>query len=165
MRNFKNKTKTNGLSGFFSKFNPASSFFHIVGISVIIILLGIFFLLIKNSIPFFSQSNVWDFLTGTRWNPTSAQSPGYEIMPLVIITLFVTFGSMVISTDKALDEMNSKAYDNIVAFLSEPIDNADMGLNLYRVATSLERIGDLAKNISEEAIYYIRGEIVKHQLD
>lgn len=69
----------------------------------------------------------------------------------------------VIVEDRDLDEMNQKAYQKVVDFISRKKENADMGINLYRVATALERIGDLAKNISEEAIYYVRGEIVKHK--
>lgn len=68
----------------------------------------------------------------------------------------------VIKEDKHLDKMNEEAYQMAVNVLSKNTDNADLGLNIYRIATSLERIGDLAKNISEEAIYYIKGEIVKH---
>jgi len=68
----------------------------------------------------------------------------------------------VIKEDKTLDKMNKEAYQTAVSILSHNTENADLGLNIYRIATSLERIGDLAKNISEEAIYYIKGEIVKH---
>ena len=68
----------------------------------------------------------------------------------------------VIAADKALDKMNRDAYSTAIKTLSKTTENADLGLNIYRIATSLERIGDLAKNISEEAIYYIKGEIVKH---
>ena len=69
----------------------------------------------------------------------------------------------VIEDDRSLNKMNVKIYDKVVEFLSTNKVNADLGLNLYRIATSLERIGDLAKNISEEAVYYIRGEIIKHK--
>jgi len=68
----------------------------------------------------------------------------------------------VIFEDKELDQMNKQAYKTAIKVLSRTTDNADLGLSIYRIATSLERIGDLAKNISEEAIYYIKGEIVKH---
>jgi phosphate transport system protein len=69
----------------------------------------------------------------------------------------------VIAEDKGLDVMNKEAYRNIIEFLTEHRENADLGLSLYRIATSIERIGDLAKSISEEAIYYMRGEIVRHR--
>ena len=68
----------------------------------------------------------------------------------------------VIKEDKKLDKMNEQAYQTALAVLSKNTENADLGLNIYRIATALERIGDLAKNISEESIYYIKGEIVKH---
>ena len=93
----KNRYKPKKAKGVFQKIDFAKIFFQVVGIAVVIVLLGIFVLLIGNSIPFFAENSVFDFLGGTRWNPTSTAKPGYGILPLVISTLFVTFGSMLIS--------------------------------------------------------------------
>lgn len=68
----------------------------------------------------------------------------------------------VIKDDKTLDRMNKEAYRNAIEILSTNTGNADLGLNVYRIAIAFERIGDLAANISEEAIYYMKGRIIKH---
>lgn len=77
--------------------DPAKIFFTVSGITVIIILLGIFVLLIRNSVPFFSKIPILDFLLGDRWNPTSEIKVGYGILPLVVSSGFVTAGAMIIS--------------------------------------------------------------------
>ena len=79
-----------------AKIDPARLFFTISGASVIVILLGIFYLLIINAIPFFKEYSFFDFIGTTRWNPTSS-TPGYGIIPLLISTLYVTIGSMFLS--------------------------------------------------------------------
>lgn len=68
----------------------------------------------------------------------------------------------VIKNDKKLDEMNKKFYIIIKDLTAKSSKNADLGLQMYRIATSIERIGDLSKNISEDAIYYAKGEQIKH---
>jgi len=89
-------TKIKSRRSLISKIDPARLFFTLSGASVIFILLGIFYLLIINSVPFFKEYNFFEFLTSTRWNPTSS-TPGYGIVPLLISSLYVTIGSMIIS--------------------------------------------------------------------
>ena len=74
----------------------AAVFFRLVGGSVILILTGILLLLVTESLPFFANSPAADFLTGERWNPTSAQ-PGYGILSLIAGTLITTLGAMLIA--------------------------------------------------------------------
>jgi phosphate transport system protein len=38
-------------------------------------------------------------------------------------------------------------------------------MNLYLIARHLERVGDRAKNIAEEVIYLVEGEIVRSTSD
>lgn len=90
------KTNIKSRRSLIAKIDPARLFFTFSGASVIVILLGIFYLLIINSIPFFKEYNFIDFLATTRWNPTSS-TPGYGIVPLLISSLYVTIGSMIIS--------------------------------------------------------------------
>jgi len=75
----------------------AGVIFKTVGISVILILLGIFILLILKSLPFFQEVTPIDFLFGKDWRPTSSVQPTFGIFPFVLSTLLVSFGSMVIS--------------------------------------------------------------------
>ncbi len=70
--------------------------FQFMGFLVILILGGIFFMLIWNSTAFFLKISPLDFITGTQWNP-STKFARYGILPLLVSTLLVTFGSMVIA--------------------------------------------------------------------
>lgn len=75
----------------------AGAVFKTVGISVILILLGIFILLILKSLPFFQEVSPFDFLLGKNWRPTSSVQPTFGIFPFIISTLLVSFGAMAIS--------------------------------------------------------------------
>ena len=69
----------------------------------------------------------------------------------------------IIEADIELDRMNDTAINDVLSLMEK--DNyktAEFGLNLYKVATSLERVGDLATNISEDVIYYACGKTVRH---
>lgn len=71
-------------------------FFFANGILVIIILIGIFYLLLSEGLPTFDEVSLKEFLTSTRWNPTSS-NPGYGILSLIVSTLLVTIGSLFFS--------------------------------------------------------------------
>ena len=47
----------------------------------------------------------------------------------------------------------------------EKPDFISYGMTLILVARNLERIGDLATDISEEAIYIHQGKVIKHGVD
>ena len=51
---------------------------------------GILWVLISESLPFFQEVSVWDFLTGTSWTPLFA-SKQFGVLPLVLGTLLTTF--------------------------------------------------------------------------
>lgn len=63
------------------------------GLLTICLLGGIFFMLIYNSISFFSNISPIDFFTGNLWDPDTY----YSIFPLIFSTFLVSFGSMVIA--------------------------------------------------------------------
>ncbi|AZR74949.1 phosphate ABC transporter permease subunit PstC [Anoxybacter fermentans] len=67
------------------------------GVVTIFILLGIFYLLLTNALPFFKDVSLREFLTSKIWNPTGWKNPEYGIISLIVSTLMVTFGSMVIA--------------------------------------------------------------------
>ncbi len=68
----------------------------------------------------------------------------------------------VISMDHELNTMNTAFYNTLLDCLRASTTDPATALALYRIASAIERVGDLAKNISEEAVYYIRGEIIRH---
>lgn len=63
------------------------------GLITIALLGGIFFMLFYNSISFFLQISPLDFFTGSQWDPETK----YSIIPLLVSTTFVAFGSMLIA--------------------------------------------------------------------
>ncbi|MBX7242608.1 MAG: phosphate ABC transporter permease subunit PstC [Bacteroidia bacterium] len=67
--------------------------FQFAGFACIGILVGIFIMLIYNSVAFFIQIKPLDFVTGTQWNP----SLHFGLLPLLASTLLVTFGAMIIA--------------------------------------------------------------------
>jgi len=71
------------------------TFFKVTGMLTIALLAGIFFMLAYNSVSFFRETKPLDFFTGNQWDPGHEGS--YGILPLVVSTLLVTFGSMVIA--------------------------------------------------------------------
>jgi phosphate transport system permease protein len=68
----------------------------ISSISAIVVIFSIIFYLLKDAIPLFDVVNVWDFLSGGRWNPTG-KIPLYGAFPLIVGTLMVTLGAMVLA--------------------------------------------------------------------
>jgi phosphate transport system permease protein len=71
--------------------------FRAMGSITIVLLAAIFFMLARNSISFFREVGVVDFLTGTQWNPGEGNPGRYGILPLLFSTLLVTLGSMAIA--------------------------------------------------------------------
>lgn len=72
-------------------------FFFLNGMISVIALLGIFGLLVYTSVPAFKEINLWGFLTGLEWNPTSYYESKYGIVPMLVSTMMVTIGALVIA--------------------------------------------------------------------
>jgi phosphate transport system permease protein len=70
--------------------------FKATGISVILLLGAIFFMLFYNSISFLLDVKPIDFFTGFQWDPGSINSK-YSIIPLLVSTGLVAVGSMLIA--------------------------------------------------------------------
>ena len=58
--------------------------------------IGIVFILIEQSLGFFAEVSVWDFLTGTRWTPI-LKPTSFGVLPLVNGTVAVTFVAMIVA--------------------------------------------------------------------
>ena len=65
--------------------------------------------------------------------------------------------------DKSLDEMNASASKMLIQRMAEDPDQLRGYLNLMFIARHLERVGDHATNIAEDAVYAAAAEDIRHQ--
>lgn len=65
--------------------------------------------------------------------------------------------------DKILDEMNANASKRLIQRMAEDPDQLRGYLNLMFIARHLERVGDHATNIAEDAVYAAAAEDIRHQ--
>jgi phosphate transport system permease protein len=68
----------------------------ITGSSSIIVLITIFFFLLKEASPAILEIGVTEFISGTRWLPAS-KNPGYGALPLIFGTSMVTILALIIA--------------------------------------------------------------------
>jgi phosphate transport system permease protein len=52
-------------------------------------------------VPLIAEVGLWTFLTGTTWNPT-ARPPQFGLLPMIIGSLWLTFGSLVLGVPLGL---------------------------------------------------------------
>lgn len=64
--------------------------------------------------------------------------------------------------DKKLDEANADVAHRLTARMAETPDRIADFLNLILIARHLERVGDHAKNIAEDAVYAAAAEDIRH---
>jgi len=72
------------------------SWIFLAGILTIVVLLGIIVLLLKEGLPIFLDTPLWEFFFGTKWYPVS-EPPTFGIMPFFVATLWVTLVATAIS--------------------------------------------------------------------
>lgn len=65
--------------------------------------------------------------------------------------------------DKVLDEMNATAGKKFIRRMAEDPEQLRGYLNLMFIARHLERVGDHATNIAEDAVYAAAAEDIRHQ--
>ena len=68
----------------------------LAGMLSIVVLLGIIFILLKEGLPIFTNTNPWDFLFGTHWYPL-ADPPVFGIAPFFVSTLMITLISTIVA--------------------------------------------------------------------
>jgi phosphate transport system protein len=66
------------------------------------------------------------------------------------------------SRDQELDQMNHDIADDLTAKMAENPDRIPDYLHLLFIARHLERVGDHAKNIGEDAVYVAEAEDIRH---
>jgi phosphate transport system protein len=75
----------------------------------------------------------------------------------------VQLGRDVVPRDEKLDELNRQTSRQLVQRMAENPDQLRGYLNLMFIARHLERVGDHATNIAEDAVYAAAAEDIRHQ--
>jgi phosphate transport system protein len=79
-----------------------------------------------------------------------------------LVNLDVGLAFSVLTMDDEVDNIQGEAYSQIKRAMREDPENMTYLINLFLISRHLERIADHTTNISEEVIYLIEGEIVRH---
>jgi phosphate transport system protein len=69
----------------------------------------------------------------------------------------------VFKKDDLLDEINESANRVIIDYLKDHPSELDQALAIHSIIRKLERVGDQAKNIAEEIIFYVEAKVLKHR--
>ena len=75
----------------------------------------------------------------------------------------VELGRAIVPRDEKLDELNRGASRRLIQRMAEDPDQLRGYLNLMFIARHLERVGDHATNIAEDAVYAAAAEDIRHQ--
>lgn len=70
---------------------------------------------------------------------------------------------VVFSKDVTLNEIYSNAIDQMQGYADRKDVDVGLLLYLFSVINKLERVGDMAKNIAEETIFYLEAKVLKHR--
>ena len=77
----------------------------------------------------------------------------------------IDLGRSLKARDKVLDELNRNASRQLVERMAQDPEQLRGYLNLMFIARHLERVGDHATNIAEDAVYAAAAEDIRHQPD
>lgn len=80
-----------------------------------------------------------------------------------LVNLDVDLAEQVCKSDDQMDHLYREAYEAVELHTKQQPDLAGYYLNLLLISRNLERIGDHSTNISEDVIYMVDGEIVRHK--
>ncbi len=69
----------------------------------------------------------------------------------------------VFKKDDLLDEINRNAASIVAAFTRENPEKTESALYILSIIRKLERVGDQAKNMAEEIIFYAEAKVLKHR--
>lgn len=67
--------------------------------------------------------------------------------------------------DSEIDDLRNQIYRELITYMQDSPDNIQRALNLMFIAKSLERIGDMATDIAEDAIYLHQGKDIRHHAE
>jgi len=69
----------------------------------------------------------------------------------------------VIRSDDVVDALNVVVIDQLHEMMKQDPDQIEPAVHCFSASRHLERIADLAENISEDVIYLVEGDIVRHK--
>ena len=75
----------------------------------------------------------------------------------------VQLGRDIVPRDEKLDELNRQASRKLIERMAQDPDQLRGYLNLMFIGRHLERVGDHATNIAEDAVYAAAAEDIRHQ--
>jgi|UniRef100_A0A7V3PSM4 phosphate transport system protein len=64
--------------------------------------------------------------------------------------------------DSIVDSLKDQINRELITYMTSDATTIDRALKLMLISLNLERIADLATNISEDVIYAVTGEVIKH---
>ncbi len=64
--------------------------------------------------------------------------------------------------DSIVDSLKDQINRELITYMTSDATTIDRALKLMLISLNLERIADLATNISEDVIYAVKGEVIKH---
>ncbi|HNY10735.1 MAG TPA: phosphate signaling complex protein PhoU [Candidatus Wallbacteria bacterium] len=67
--------------------------------------------------------------------------------------------------DNEVDDLRNQIYRELITYMQDSSENIQRSLNLIFIARSLERIGDMATDIAEDAIYLHQGKDIRHHAE
>jgi phosphate transport system protein len=71
----------------------------------------------------------------------------------------------VLERDDRVDELHENNFRILLTHMMEDPRKITAGMDLMLISGNLERIADLATNISEEVVYLVEGRIIKHHAE
>lgn len=66
--------------------------------------------------------------------------------------------------DEKVNEAHSTLFEEIQTSMAEKTDTIERSIHTLLISRYLERMGDHAKNISEDVIFLVEGKVLRHQL-
>lgn len=79
-----------------------------------------------------------------------------------LVSMDVNLAYTVREMDKEVNAMRNDAYRTMKADIRRHPEMVEEIINMYLISRHIERVGDHTKNIAEEVIYLIEGEIIRH---
>jgi len=67
--------------------------------------------------------------------------------------------------DDRVDDLNDQIFRELLTYMMQDPKTIPRAVDLILVGRHLERIADLATNISEDVVYLVNGQTIKHHID
>ncbi|MBC8270943.1 MAG: phosphate signaling complex protein PhoU [Gammaproteobacteria bacterium] len=80
-----------------------------------------------------------------------------------LVKLDVDLARKVIAQDDGVDQINRQMYDDFRQMMARDASMIEQATSWLSCSRYLERIADLATNISEDVVFMVEGEVVRHQ--